>query len=123
MLCAFLVDLCLLKFTEKICKKRRAGTLREITAAGAASAKRAQFTRGGAAHGGDAYSAEASGAHGAGVIYAQAARVYRAALRARTVALPVRAQLVRRRARVYGAARRSDARIKFVPPRELCGGT
>lgn len=51
MLCAFLVDLCLLKFTEKICKERRAGTLRKITAAGAASAKRAQFTREGKAHG------------------------------------------------------------------------
>lgn len=50
MLCAFLVDLCLLKFTEKICKERRAGTLRKIMAAGAASAKRAQFTRGRATH-------------------------------------------------------------------------
>ena len=104
MLCAFLVDLCLLKFTEKICKERRAGTLRKITAAGAASAKRAQFTRGRAAHGGDASRAEAPSAHGAGVIYARAAHVYQAARRARTVALPARAQFVRGRARVYGAA-------------------
>ena len=51
-------------------------------AAGAASAKRAQFTRGDAAHGGDAYRAEAPNAHGAGVIYARAARVCRAARRA-----------------------------------------
>ena len=82
MLCAFLVDLCLLKFTEKICKERRARTLLKITAAGAASAKRAQFTRGGAAHGEDAYRAEAPGAHGTGVIYARAARVCRTARRA-----------------------------------------
>ena len=82
MLCAFLVDLCLLKFTDKICKERRARTLCKITAAGAASAKRAQFTRGRAAHGGGASRAEAPGAHGAGVIYARAARVYRAARRA-----------------------------------------
>ena len=123
MLCAFLVDLCLLKFTEKICKERRARTLCKITAAGAASAKRAQFTRGRAAQGEDEYRAEALGAHGAGVTYARAARVYLAARRARTVALPARAQFVRGRARVYGAARRSEARIKFVPPRKLCGGT
>ena len=98
MLCAFLVDLCLLKFTEKICKERRARTLCKITAAGAASAKRAQFTRGRAAHGEGASRAEAPGAHGAGVIYARATRV-------------------------YGAVRRSETRIKFVPPRKLCGGT
>ena len=82
MLCAFLVDLCLLKFTEKICKERRAGTLRKITATGAVSAKRAQFTRGRAAHGKDAYRAEAPGVHGAGVIYARDARVCRASRRA-----------------------------------------
>ena len=98
MLCAFLVDLCLLKFTEKICKERRAGTLRKIMAVGAASAKRTQFTRGRAAQGEGAYRAEAPGAHGADVIYALAARVCR-------------------------TARRSDERIKFVPPRKLRGGT
>lgn len=56
--------------------------LRKIMAAGAASAKRAQFTRGRKAHSGGASRAEAPGAHGAGVIYARAARVCRAARRA-----------------------------------------